>query len=87
MTGERLFSRSGESVDVSPEIDHGRAIVTLGVLAFLVMAYSLLVIQQILFGVLIVLAMGVVYMFFVLLQLLDRIAAALETIAERDRRD
>jgi hypothetical protein len=49
------------------------------------MAYSLVILQQILLGFFVVLALGMVYLFFVLLQLLDRIATALEAIADQRR--
>ncbi|MCU4799341.1 hypothetical protein OB920_03010 [Halobacteria archaeon HArc-gm2] len=68
-----------------PQIDHERLLLTLGILAVLVVAYSLLIVQQILLGLFVVLALGMVYLFFVLLQLLDRIATALEAIAEQRR--
>ena len=70
-----------------PAIDHERVLTFLGILALLVLAYSLLVAQQILLGLFVVLALGTVYLFFVFIQIFDRIATALETMAERERRE
>lgn len=85
MRGETFFIQSGIHSDVSPEIDHGRVLTVLGIVALCVIAYSFIVLQQILLGVFIVLAMGTVYLFFVFIQILDRIATALETMAEHRR--
>lgn len=85
MAVENYFFRSGHGTSVPPQIDHERLLLTLGILAVLVMAYSLLIVQQILLGLFVVLVLGMVYLFFVLLQLLDRIATAIEAIAEQRR--
>jgi cell division protein FtsL len=82
---ENYFSRSCHLIHVPPQIDHERLLLTLAILAVLVMAYSLVILQQILLGFFVVLALGMVYLFFVLLQLLDRIATALEAIADQRR--
>lgn len=87
MTGESYFSWSAHVPDVTLQIDHGRILTVVGILAFLVMAYSLLVVQQILLGVVAVLAMVMVYLFFVFIQILDRIATALEGLVEQRRRE
>ncbi|SFS07399.1 hypothetical protein SAMN05216559_3212 [Halomicrobium zhouii] len=85
MAVENYCFRSGHLTAVPPQIDHERLLLTLGILAVLVVAYSIVIVQQILLGVFVVLVLGLVYLFFVLLQLLDRIATALEAIAEQRR--
>ena len=65
------------------QIDHGRILTVLGIVALFVLAYSLLIVQQVLLGVFIVLAIGMVYLFFVFIQILDRIATALEALTEQ----
>lgn len=59
----------------------------LGVFSLLVLAYSVLIVRQALLGVFVVLAIAVVYLFFVFVQVFDRIATALEDIAEQGPRD
>lgn len=70
-----------------PEIDHGQVLTILGILAFFVLAYSLVIAQQVLLGIFVVLALGLVYLFFVFIQILDRIATSLEALAEEKRRE
>lgn len=72
---------------MAPDIDHGRILTILGILALLILAYSLLIVQQILLGVFLILGMFSIYLFFVFIQILDRIATALEALVEQKRHE
>lgn len=61
--------------------DHRRLRIGLAVLSVLVMAYSLIIVQQILLGVLIVTVVWGAYLFYRLIEILARIASALEQLA------
>ena len=72
---------------MAPDIDHGRLLTILGILALLILAYSLVIIQQILLGVFLVFGMFGIYLFFVFIQILDRIATALERLVDEKRHE
>jgi hypothetical protein len=69
------------------QIDHERVLTALGILTVLVLVYSVLVLQQILLGLFVVLGVAMVYLFCVFIQVLDRIATALERLADQRRHE
>ena len=61
--------------------DHRRLEIGLAVLSVLVFGYSLIIVQQILLGVLIITVFWGAYLFYRLIEILARIASALEQLA------
>lgn len=69
------------------QIDHGKVLTVLAILSLFVLLYSLFIVQQVLLGVIVVIAIGMMYLFFVFIQIFDRVATALETMADGRQRD
>lgn len=59
----------------------------LAILSVFVLLYSVIIVQQLLLGVLVIIAVGMMYLFFVFIQILDRVATALEAMVEERQRN
>lgn len=82
MQGESYFPCFDDDNRVTLQTNHGKVLTVLAILSVFVLLYSLIIANELLLGVLVVIAIGLVYLFFVFMQILDRVATALEAIAD-----